>query len=439
MHEIYHIVHGDHFYQVKKKGMTGIQQNWLGDFITNYNLVKAGYEQLPIGLFSNDYNYDHFDTMNDMQDAIMSDMKDITQEQEQQMSDQMDDHMDENHEETGKSQDGKSQGGKSQGGESQGGESQDGKSQGVSKGIEDAMKKADKNMANSEDKVNDIDKKVEDMKKEQEQDDAVERAKKQERLEQKRKEQEKRTQELSNQGFKNPINWKKLIQKMFPKETEVEEESLARIHKRTRAQLAIANKNAPISIKAGTIKNSKESQSLMFILDKSGSMSSVIDGISMELLKLINKNMTLGVDNMFVMMFDSSYDIYKVNLDKKGKKHTYQALQTPIDLITVPADKLKLAGTPKPIINLFKIQWGAGTIFPKEIVKIVDSLMKQNFNQVIFTDTDILQSQNLQKLKKLMMKGNQRPFSFNIILDSKTSLESARSEIGGNYKYMSNL
>jgi len=453
MHEIYHIVHADHFYGVKKKGMTHLAQNYLGDYVTNYNLVKAGYEQIPIGLFSKDFNYDVYDTMDAMQDAMIEEMKLMSPEDKKRNKEQMDDHMDKDHNDTNEEQEqepGDDQSGGEPGDDQSGGEPGDDQSGGdpgkggdsdeesVNDKIEQAMKEADKEMAQSSDEIKDIDQAVEDMKNESEQESKELRDKRAKELDEKRKTQENNLKELEG-NVKTPINWKLLIKKMFPKETTFKEESLARIHKRTRASMAVAKKGAPISIKAGEIDASKSSQSLMFLLDNSGSMSSVIDGISVELLKLIDKNLNLGVENMFVMIFDSTFDIYKVNLDIKGKKHTYQMLKNPSDLMTVPADKLELKSNKKPIKELFQTKWGAGTELPKALNKMIENLIKQQFNQVLFSDTDILYGDNLSTLKKLMVKGNKRPFSFNIILDSRSSYETANSKIGGMYKYMSYL
>jgi len=453
MHEIYHIVHADHFYGVKKKGMSHLAQNYLGDYITNYNLVKAGYEQIPIGLFSKDFNYDVYNTMDAMQDAMIEEMKLMSPDDKERNKEQMDDHMDKDHNDTNEEQEpGDDQGGGEPGDDQGGGEpgkggGEPGDDQGsgggsdedsVSDEIEQAMKEADKEMAQSSDETEDIDQAVEDMQNEKEQDSKELRDKQAQELEDKRAKQETALKELDGK-VKTPINWKVLIKKMFPKETDFKEESLARIHKRTRASMAVAKKGDPISIKAGEINSSRPSQSLMFILDNSGSMNSVIDGISNELLKLINKSLNLGVESMFVMMFDSTYKIYRVNLDIKGKKHTFQKLTNADDLMDAKADKIAVNPTKKPIKELFQETWGAGTELPPKLNKMIDNLMKQSFNQVLFTDHDILGGNNVTVLKKLMQKGNKRPYSFNVILNSESTYNSVKNAVGGTYKYMSYL
>lgn len=549
LHEIYHIIHADHFQQSRTEGMTGKMQNYLGDFITNYNLVKAGYAQLPIGLFSNDYNFDKFKTMVDMQKAIIEDFNELNKNQQDQMDDQMDDHMDKDHQPSNKQQSGQqdkqqqqqnqpqdgqdnkeqSQDNQEQG-DGQGGDSQDkqdkqdgeksdgegdgkgekgddsekksdsnkgdgkdseksdekgddesqgkgengddsqksddgqeqsdsgdskGKSDGESgkpsdqksssgdddKSLEDSFKNADESMEGADDGMTqeELDRKIKEAESEK---NAESDRMRQEKLENLEKEREKREQTMKELNDKidgaRPVDWKKLIKSMIPKEKEVEEESLTRMHRRTVGQLALGADK--VSIKAGTIKGASPTQSLLFILDSSGSMGSVIDTISTELLRLIDKNKTFGIHNMYIIRFDSTYDVYKVKLDMKGSKHTYQPLANPLDIINSKKESdVKLKGTEKPIKELFQMRWGAGTEFPDAIFRIIKELLDQEFNQVIFSDTDIMQGNNIVNLARACKLGMKKAYSFNVILDSERSYKEVKKALGGTYKYMSYL
>lgn len=65
MHEILHYKFGD--FTVAKKHLKKYNHtvhNFASDFRSNYILVKAGYQQLPIGLFSDDLNFDREETKN---------------------------------------------------------------------------------------------------------------------------------------------------------------------------------------------------------------------------------------------------------------------------------------------------------------------------------------------------------------------------------------
>lgn len=547
LHEIYHIIHADHFQQSRTEGMTGKMQNYLGDFITNYNLVKAGYAQLPIGLFSNDYNFDKFRTMVDMQKAIIEDFNELNKNQQDQMDDQMDDHMDKDHQQSNKQQSGqkqqqqqnqpqdgqdnkeqsqdnqeqgddgqsgdqdkkdgeKSDDGKGDGDGEKGDESEeksdsnkgngkdgeksdkegDDKSQGQGDGegeksddqsddqsdsgkskgkpsdgesgkpsdqksspsdssddqsLEDSFKNADESMESADDGMTqeELDQKIKEAESEK---NAESDRMRQEKLENLEKERERREQTMKELNDKidgaRPVDWKKLIKAMIPKEKEVEEESLTRMHRRTVGQLALGADK--VSIKAGTIKGASPTQSLLFILDSSGSMGSVIDTISTELLRLIDKNKTFGIHNMYIIRFDSTYDVYKVKLDMKGSKHTYQPLANPLDIINSKKESdVKLKGTEKPIKELFQMRWGAGTEFPDAIFRIIKELLDQEFNQVIFSDTDIIWGNNIVNLARACKLGMKKAYSFNVILDSERSYKEVKKALGGSYKYMSYL
>ena len=58
IHELLHYTYGD-FASGKRLGQYSHKvHNWASDFRSNYMLVKNGYDQLPIGLFSDHINYD---------------------------------------------------------------------------------------------------------------------------------------------------------------------------------------------------------------------------------------------------------------------------------------------------------------------------------------------------------------------------------------------
>lgn len=64
MHELLHYRFGDHITSSKYKKYSHMAKNWAMDFRINYILVKNGYEQLPMGLFSDDLNFDRSETKN---------------------------------------------------------------------------------------------------------------------------------------------------------------------------------------------------------------------------------------------------------------------------------------------------------------------------------------------------------------------------------------
>src|SRR5574344_296666 len=148
LHEIMHYGNGDFYYE-KAYNLNGNIVNYVGDFITNYNLVKSGYEQLPIGLFNDEINYDRYPSYQRMYDIVEEELDKLSKDEQQNLMDQLDkmgDAMPANGEgadpqrspkqqqqpqdgQDGQPQDGQSQDGQSQDGQPQDGQPQDGQSQ----------------------------------------------------------------------------------------------------------------------------------------------------------------------------------------------------------------------------------------------------------------------------------------------------------------------
>ena len=62
MHELLHYAYGDFQSGRRFKQYTHVTHNWASDFRSNYLLVKSGYTQLPIGLFSAELHFDKPET-----------------------------------------------------------------------------------------------------------------------------------------------------------------------------------------------------------------------------------------------------------------------------------------------------------------------------------------------------------------------------------------
>src|SRR5574344_34732 len=89
LHEIMHYGNGDFYYE-KAYNLNGNIVNYVGDFITNYNLVKSGYEQLPIGLFNDEINYDRYPSYQRMYDIVEEELDKLSKDEQQNMMDQLD-------------------------------------------------------------------------------------------------------------------------------------------------------------------------------------------------------------------------------------------------------------------------------------------------------------------------------------------------------------
>ena len=93
IHELMHYTYADFHYQKVLKASPKII-NWVGDFRTNYLLVKSGLEQIPIGLFNDHINYDRQKTYEEMYKLVKEEFKKLSDQEKKDVEDNLDDHAD---------------------------------------------------------------------------------------------------------------------------------------------------------------------------------------------------------------------------------------------------------------------------------------------------------------------------------------------------------
>lgn len=84
MHEFYHYTHGDFYRQKTFVDADGEKSNhtvanYTEDFRSNWDLAKAGYEPIPMGLYSKHVNYDVHSTYKDMYMMVKREMERLAQ------------------------------------------------------------------------------------------------------------------------------------------------------------------------------------------------------------------------------------------------------------------------------------------------------------------------------------------------------------------------
>lgn len=75
MHELLHYTYGDFAAGKRMPEFSPKIHNYASDYRSNYMLVKSGYDQLPIGLFSDHINYDRQGKYKDMVELVDSELK----------------------------------------------------------------------------------------------------------------------------------------------------------------------------------------------------------------------------------------------------------------------------------------------------------------------------------------------------------------------------
>ena len=94
LHEVFHYYFGDFSTGNRYSQYQHMAHNWAMDFRSNYILVKSGYEQLPMGLFSDDLNMDRESTKSYGQliKAVDAEMQKLPEHLRQWINDKIDDH-----------------------------------------------------------------------------------------------------------------------------------------------------------------------------------------------------------------------------------------------------------------------------------------------------------------------------------------------------------
>ncbi len=92
LHEFYHYSQADfHYHKVLKddegKKAKGKIINWVGDFRTNFDLVKAGHVPIPVGLYNDEINYDRQYTYAEMYNLVKNELKKLREQKKPEVGD----------------------------------------------------------------------------------------------------------------------------------------------------------------------------------------------------------------------------------------------------------------------------------------------------------------------------------------------------------------
>ena len=102
MHEFMHYAFDDFHYQKSIPKANRNIINWVGDFRSNYLLVKSGYEQLPMGLFNDGINFDRQTKYKEMYDLVKDEFDKLNDEEKAAVGGAMDEMTDDHEKGSGK-------------------------------------------------------------------------------------------------------------------------------------------------------------------------------------------------------------------------------------------------------------------------------------------------------------------------------------------------
>ena len=397
IHEFMHYTYADFHYQKTLKANPKII-NWVGDFRTNYLLVKSGLEQLPIGLFNDQINYDRQKSYKEMYDLVEAEFKKLNKDEQKQVQDALDG-MGDNHDSGGEpGEPGEGEGKPSSGsGEPKEGDKGDDKNG-------DIFDEMDKNNEDIEKKIGGG--------KEVSSEDKAEKPDPNKPMTNGSGAGEGRGgrggkgdgdgSKFDYSKVRPTFTWKKLLDRMITDASTSSEETFQKPHRRNITGVHLAQQTGAGAMKPGEVPLENELK-LGFVVDTSGSMTGVVPTIYSNIENLLKTKQNASAKEFYLIKFSGNHYIYKCNY----KANRYRQLAAVDD----KSAKMR-EGSVK---ELFSKHIGAATNFTDEMTADIELLAKKKYNILIMSDSDILYDENFANVKKLVTE--QKNVFF--ILDSR--------------------
>jgi len=367
MHELMHYSNDDFYYQHIIPDANPTIINWVGDFRTNYLLVKSGYEQLPMGLFNDDINYDRQFSYIDMYNLVKSEFDKLSKKDQDEVKEKMDQKSDDHNP-----------------GQKQGASSDPGKTNNKKPGdidehgkkIADEMKKPGKSKTPPDDS---------DPKGKPDQNAGPGK--------------NVGKGGLIDQNYVPTYNWRDLLS-LFVKSAGKgkEETTYTRQHRS-----GITGIDVMVQRGAGAIKPAVRPQpyvdlKLAFVLDVSGSMSSAIKVVYANAKALLSQPV-FAKSEVYILKFSGRVEIYKGIFARN--------LARKMDNVTSDKKQVMYDST---MTDVFKSAEMGGTTFGAVKTTDMQSLLSQGYNVLLITDTDILDESNLKLVLPLIQSHPKQMF-----------------------------
>jgi predicted metal-dependent peptidase len=377
-HELHHYSYSDFHYQKKLKADPKII-NWVGDFRSNYDLVKKGGEQIPLGLFSVHVNYDKQKTYKEMYEIVKKEFDKLKPQEQKDLEDIINDIMQGDHGSHGDSADDDD----SEGSESDGSDDgditkdEDGPHSKNSTDIEIASQDEEDKVTGKSDGTSN----------------------------------KKTSTPSSGSGsngkvsvdykkFAPTFSWKKLLNKLIVSNSQNVDTTFKKPHNRNITNTHIIAQAGAGAIKPSELVSPSNSVKLLIIEDSSGSMSRQIGQIHTEIARLVKDR--AAVTAFAMIKFSGTHECYVCSFDK-GAKGTYYKVDS--------YKTMKRVGDTKPFDELLNTHFGTSTNFSASIVEEAETLIKDGFNVLVISDSDITESTNLKHLKSLYGKYRKHTFA----------------------------
>lgn len=386
IHELMHFSNDDFYYQHIIPDANPTIINWVGDFRSNYLLVKSGYNQLPMGLYNDKINYDRQSEYIQMYDIVAAEMKKLNHDQQKKVGEDMDGQGDDH----GPGQ----------------GEGQKGEGAGKAKGK--TAGDIDKNARRVEEEVS-------------KGDDAAKPGEQGEPNDSKAGAEDGQStiggtadQTIDYTQAVPSLNWAQIAKKFVGTATPKTTETYASPHRRNATSAVMVSQSGAGAIKPAEKMSEHIDISLMFVVDSSGSMSSAVAMAYSNIAALL-KQPQFKKSDCIIARFSAKYDLHKANFAKNIAAKVGSIMDKP----------RKYETTCQAVFNS---HMGSSTNFNGQLVAEIENAMKNKYNVLIFSDSDIFTGiENFKNLKILIAK---YPRNIFVLFDKLATYQTYR-ERGG--------
>lgn len=383
MHEYMHYSNDDFYYQhIIPKAKQKII-NWVGDFRTNYLLVKSGYTPLPIGLYNDKINYDRQKSYVEMYNLVKSEFDKLPKDFQDIVSEMLD-RLSDDHEP----------------GQEEGEEVDISDREATPEDIDRNEKRIEKQMDDKKDST----------------------------PEERNKPKANKSQEGSGGkpgkgGNANvnvdytkvapTFNWKTLVKKFITSAVPRPVETYAAPARRGVTNVHVARQRGAAAIKPAERPGEHGDSKIGFCFDSSGSMSGVIAKVYANALNLLKQPQFAKTDS-FVFKFSSGYNIYRVNFASNRAAE--------IKGINDKPKNYNLKTT-----DIFSKHLSGGTDFDASLSTAIQTAMKGKTNIIFFLDSDILHGTNLANFTAIVKAFPRQTF---VVFDTRDTYVRFRQATG---------
>lgn len=397
-HEFMHYTNDDFYYQRVIPGSDPQIINWVGDFRTNYTLVKNGFTPPPVGLFNEKINDDRVESYTKMYDMVKDEF-DKLNDGDQKIITKIVNKLSDDH---GPGQ--------------------------------QAGAKAEDEELNGEDGEKLTPKDIDDIGKEN--NEAIKKGTK--KRESEKHDEKGRNKETKNHAQGDPedstegqigksgtgskkfdlsnveprYNWRALIKRFINTGVPKTDETYAKPHRRSSATMEVVRQSGAGAIKPAEVVSEKDDIKLMVVIDESGSMSSIIPRV-MKLITTMLQSSTFKGSDIFVMKYSDSLELYKVNLQRKKA----------VKVKSVTDKTTKWTLTTASVLQTGKF---GGTSFPNQSTQAALEAIKLGYNVFIATDSDSTYGSIFSNIKKLITANPRAVF---LLFNNESSYKSFVSKL----------